>query len=155
MKINAYEYKDLKVAEISEDLHTELMKYWTEDHDEFSNDIKLPVNGIYSYLCWIEKDKSWDAIQAMENKDGSIKLFGEEFKNKEYALRWLRNEYYDTRDLLWQDNRNNPQLDELERLRDLVDACVDHIINFEEDEAENVLEDIGFYRCEIKEYIKD
>lgn len=149
MKINAYEYKNLKVAEISEDLHAELMKYWTDE----DKNIKLPVNGIYSYLCWIEKEKFWDAIQAMESNDGSIKLFGEEFKNKEYALRWLRNEYYDTYDLLQQDNRNNPMLDELERLRDLVNSCVNHIVSFEDDEAEKVLENLGFYRCEIKEYI--
>ena len=154
MKINAYEYKDLKVAEISEDLHEELMKYWEDEHDEFSKDIILPVNGIYSYLCWIEKDKSWDAIQAMENKDGSIKLFGVEFQNKEYALRWLRNEYYNIDDLLWEDNRNNPQLDELERLKSLVDSCAYHIVSLDTDKAKNVLEDLGFYRCEIKKYIK-
>lgn len=154
MKINAYEYKDLKIAEISEDLHAELMKYWDEEYEfEFNSNIKLPVNGIYNYLCWFEKNKSWDAIHAMENKDGSIKLFGEEFRNKEYALRWFRNEYYDTYDLLWQDKRNNPQLDELERLRSLVNACADHIISFEENQAKNVLENLGFYRCEINEYI--
>lgn len=153
MKINVYEYKDIKIAEISEDLHSELMKYWTEHYGEFTNKIKLPIDWISNYLCYIEKDKTWDAIQVMKNKNGDIKLFGEAFEHKEYALRWLRNEYYDTDDLLWQDDRNDPQLDELERLRELVEACANHIVSFEDDEAENVLENLGFYRCEIRELL--
>ena len=99
--ITVYNYKGLNVADISEDLHSELMKYWTED----KKDIQLPVKDVFSYLCWIEEDKSWDAIQAMEMSDG-YHLFGEAFIHKEYALRWLANEYEDTDDLLEEDRKS-------------------------------------------------
>lgn len=154
MKINVYEHKGFYIAEIDEVLHSQLMKYWDEDHDniEFAKDIELPIKGVHMYLCYIEKDKSWDAICVMETDKG-VQLFGEAFNNKEYALKWLVNDYYDTAELLKQDRRNNPLLDEVERLRELIDACVDHIINFEDEEAENVLHELGFFDTEIKEYL--
>lgn len=101
--ISIYKYKELEVAEINEELHSNLMKYWTEDRDDKEN-ISMPVENITSYLCWIEKDKSWDAIQAMETNNG-YHLFGEAFNHKEYALRWLANEYDDTDELLEEDRK--------------------------------------------------
>lgn len=97
---NIFEYKGIKVAEISEDIHSELMEYWTEDN----KNILMPVENVTSYICWIENDKSWDAIQAMETNDG-YHLFGETFIHKEYALRWIAGEYEDTDDLLEEDRK--------------------------------------------------
>ena len=103
--ITVYDYKGFEIADISEDLHSELMRYWTEEQDEFSKDIKLPVEGIDHYLCWITKDNCWDAIQAMETNTEGIKLFGQAFNNKEYALRWLAGEYDDTDELVEEDRK--------------------------------------------------
>ena len=94
------EYKEIKVAEINEDLHSKHMRYWTEDN----KNISMPAENITSYLCWIENDKSWDAIQAMKMNDG-YHLFGQAFRHKEYALRWLANEYDDTDDLVKEDRK--------------------------------------------------
>ena len=95
-----YEYKGIMIAEITEDKHTELMKYWTED----KKDIQMPVENVYSYLYWSEKDKCWDAIQAMETSDGML-MFGEDFVHKEYALRWFAGEYDDTEELKKEDRK--------------------------------------------------
>lgn len=95
-----YEYKGLLFAEITKEEHTELMKYWTEE----KKDLQMPVENVFSYLCWFEKDKYWDAIQAMESPDGFL-LFGESFIHKEYALRWLAGEYDDTEELKEEDRK--------------------------------------------------
>ena len=98
-----YKYNGIELAEISEELHSELMKYWTEDRDDKEN-ISMPVENITSYLCWIEKDRVWDAIQVMKTNNG-YHLFGESFIHKEYALRWIANEYEDTNELLEEDRK--------------------------------------------------
>ena len=98
-----YKYNGIELAEISEELHSELMKYWTEDRDNIEN-ISMPIENITSYLCWIEKDKVWDAIQVMKTNNG-YHLFGESFKHKKYALRWIANEYEDTDELLEEDRK--------------------------------------------------
>ena len=95
-----YEYKGIMVAEISEENHTELMKYWTEE----KLDIQMPEEGVLSYLCWIEKENSWDAICAMKT-EGGYHLFGEDFVHKEYALRWLAGEYDETEELKEEDRK--------------------------------------------------
>lgn len=100
IKMSVYKYKDLDIAEISEDLHTELMKYWTED----KKDIQLPVENVFNYLCYVKEDKSWDAICVMKTNDG-FHLFGEEFIHKEYALKWIAGEYEDTDDLKKEDRK--------------------------------------------------
>ena len=154
MNITVYEHKGYNVAEIDETLHKNLMKYWDDTYEEFRNDIEIPVKDVYRYLCHIEKDNTWDAIYVMENSNGSISLFGEEFLHKEYALKWLTDEYYDTDELKNKDVRNNPLLDEVERLRELVKGCVEHISEFEDDDntTAKVLLDIGFFDTEIDQY---
>ena len=51
-------------------------------------------------------------------------------------------------------NTENPMLKELKRLRELVDKCATHIVDFEEDTAEEVLRELGFTESEIKKHIE-
>lgn len=97
-----YEYNGYMVAEICEETHSELMKYWTED----KKIMQLPIKDVDLYLCWEEKDKVWDAICALETTDRFI-LLGESFIHKEYALKWLAGEYEDTDELKEEDSQNN------------------------------------------------
>ena len=93
-----YEYNGVKVAEIHTRVHSELMKYWTDN----KKDVQLPIDNVFCYLCWIEKDKVWDAICVMETKDG-LYLFGESFIHKENALKWVVGDYEDTDELIIKD----------------------------------------------------
>jgi len=105
MNVIVYEYNGYNVAEIDEILHKNLMKYWDGDYTEFRSDIEIPVKGVYRYLCYIEKDNTWDAIYVIENSDNEISLLGEEFHNKKYALQWLVDEFCDIDELKREDNK--------------------------------------------------
>jgi hypothetical protein len=95
-----YDYNGFKIAEINEETHTKLMKYWTDDEKI----MQLPNRDSNCYLYWNEKDKLWDAIYAIEGSDTWI-LCGEDFIHKEYALKWLAGEFEDTDELKIEDRK--------------------------------------------------
>ena len=115
LEYEVYEYNGFEIAEINEELHSELMKYWDEDEE----DVSMPIENITNYLCWIEKDKTWDAICAMKTPNG-YSLFGEEFIHKEYALRWIAGEYEDTDELKEEDRKVDKIMDK--RLQELIET---------------------------------
>ena len=103
-----HEYNGFKIAEITEEAHSELMRYWTEE----SRDIELPDSNITDYICWIEKDQTWDAICAFKGKD-DVLMFGESFNNKEYAFKWIADEYVDIEELKEEDRKRAREIWEL------------------------------------------
>ena len=101
--MNIFEHKGFEIAEIGEEEHSELMRYWTEMEylEEEKNDIVLPDENIFNYLHFTD-DKFWDAICAMEMKKG-YHLFGQAFHYKKNALKWIVGEYDDTDELVEKD----------------------------------------------------
>ena len=104
-----HEYNGLQIAEITKAAHSELMRYWNEDEPR---DIVFPDENITDYICWIEKDQTWDAICVSKGKT-ELLMFGEEFNNKEYAFKWLANEYEDTDELKEEDRKRAKEIWEL------------------------------------------
>ena len=132
--IKVFEYKGIQVAEIDEVLHSGLMRYWIEDIDEvyekdYSTQIVLPDKNIFNYLYCSEKDKTWDPICVMEMND-RYHLFREEFIQKEYALRWIANEYLYT-DELKEEDRMSSNKELWEQAKVLAKQL--YIENYEED----------------------
>lgn len=83
-----------KFTFINEEQHSELMKYWDEEHElqEFCTDIKVPYDDIYSYIYM--EDNGYDCIHVMRTEKG-VHLFGCAVANLENAFRWFINDYED------------------------------------------------------------